>query len=129
MTGGLKSSVGKDINLNDTLERDPNVKLAEVKPADKTSAAAKEERLKMIKIRIENFMQKESLPLPFFYELIDTVKDKVVTRDEFSERMKKIDKIKLNQLEADSFFDLLDIDNSGGITYKELVMAFKDTSI
>jgi len=41
-------------------------------------------------------MQKEKLSLPFFYELIDTVKDKVVTKEEFSERMKKIDKIKLN---------------------------------
>lgn len=36
--------------------------------------------MKLIKIRIENFMQKESLSLPFFYELIDTVKDNVVTR-------------------------------------------------
>ncbi len=49
-------------------------------------------------------MQKEKLSLPFFYELIDTVKDKVVTKEEFSERMKKIDKIKLNQAEADTFF-------------------------
>ena len=65
---------------------------------------AKAEKLRLIKIRIENFMQKEKLSLPFFYELIDTVKDKVVTKDEFSERMKKIDKIKLNQAEADSFF-------------------------
>ncbi len=60
--------------------------------------------MRLIKIRIENFMQKEKLSLPFFYELIDTVKDKVVTKEEFSERMKKIDKIKLNQAEADSFF-------------------------
>jgi len=43
--------------------------------------------------------------------------------------MMKMDKIKLNKLEAESFYDLLDTDKSGGVTFKELVSAFKEVSI
>lgn len=72
----VKAVIPANANMNDTLEWAPDKTIT---PASK-DAEAKAERLWLIKIRIENFMQKESLSLPFFYELIDTVKDKVVTK-------------------------------------------------
>lgn len=40
--------------------------------------------------------------------------------------MQKLEKIKLNKVEAEQFFSILDVDKSGGVSYKELVVTFWD---
>lgn len=69
-------------------------------------------------------MRDQKLSVPFFYLLIDKNKDNNISKDEFIERMQKLEKIKLNKVEAEQFFAILDTDKSGGVSYKEMVVAF-----
>lgn len=71
-------------------------------------------------------MWDQKLTVPFFYLLIDKNKDNNISKDEFIERMQKIPKITLNKLEAEQFFNILDQDKNGGVSYKEMVITFWD---
>lgn len=46
-------------------------------------------------------MRDQKLSVPFFYLLIDKNKDNNISKDEFIERMQKLEKIKLNKVEAE----------------------------
>lgn len=64
--------------------------------------------MNLVKLRIENFMRDQKLSVPLFYMLIDKNKDNSIQKDEFIERMQKLEKIKLNKIEAEQFFSILD---------------------
>ena len=74
-------------------------------------------------------MNKNSLTIPIFYEYIDSNQDNTIDRTEFTKKLRNAQNIKLSVYECEEFFDFVDVDKNGTISYKEFATAFRELNV
>ena len=72
------------------------------------------------KVKVEQFMKTKNMTVSILFSILDTNSDKSLDLTEFMRKMTATH-IKLDNDELKSLFRLLDVNNSGKITFAELV--------